>query len=77
MRYEYVRKPKKCPECGSSKVARVLYGRPAFSADLQIAIDSGKIILGGCCKSSDDPKWQCMDCDVKVFLKEATINLKD
>lgn len=72
MRYESIRKLKKCPVCGSNRLAKILYGRPFFTPKLQDALDSGKIILGGCCVSGDDPKWQCADCGVKIFVKQRT-----
>ena len=50
----------KCPNCGTSKVAEILYGLP-------ICIDKGKldrgeIVLGGCCITGSDPKWHCNRC---------------
>jgi predicted Zn-ribbon and HTH transcriptional regulator len=28
MKYKSIEKPDKCPECGSDKIARILYGLP-------------------------------------------------
>jgi hypothetical protein len=28
---------------------------------------AGKIVLGGCEVTDDDPSWQCLDCDTKIF----------
>ena len=41
----------KCPRCGSKDTARILYGMPVFSDELQEKMDAGKIVLGGCCIS--------------------------
>ncbi len=38
----------KCPRCGSRNTARILYGMPAYSSELQEKLDSGKVFLGGC-----------------------------
>lgn len=68
-RHEYSRKPRKCPACNSSRIADILYGFPDFSV-LQKDIDAGRITLGGCCVTDDDPKWQCLDCEIEIYSKE-------
>jgi len=30
---------------------------------------AGKIVLGGCEVTDDDPSWQCLDCKAKIFKK--------
>ena len=67
MRYESTRKPKKCPSCGSTRIADIMYGLPAFSTELENNLNSGKIVLGGCCVSGDDPRWQCADCHASIY----------
>ena len=57
MRKEYSTKPNKCPKCGSTRIAKILYGMPAFSNKLESEINAGRVILGGCCISDDDPTW--------------------
>lgn len=37
----------KCPYCGSKDTARILYGMPDITEDLQEKLDSGKVHLGG------------------------------
>jgi len=61
------KKPSKCPQCGSPKVARILYGLPDFSPQLQKDLKSGKIVLGGCCVTDSDPTWQCVECETQVY----------
>ena len=36
-----------------------MYGVPVFSDELLKEVDSGKIILGGCCIMDDAPKYHC------------------
>jgi len=68
-RYESERKPRKCPECGSGRIAKILYGMPAFSEKLENNLNAGRIVLGGCCVTLDDPVWQCVECDTTIYRK--------
>jgi hypothetical protein len=34
---------------------------------MQRDIAEGKIIIGGCCVSDDDPTWQCAECGAGVY----------
>ena len=61
----------KCPYCGSRNTAAILYGMPAMSEELQKKLDTGKIVLGGCCIFGAeingkyvelDPAKHCNDC---------------
>lgn len=69
-RMERGRKPVKCPRCGFSPVAEVLYGEPSCSDKLEKEIASSRIILGGCLLTLDGPVWQCGFCNLKIFLKK-------
>lgn len=51
-----------CPNCGSDNVAEILWGLPSFTEELQKELAEGKVVLGGCCVSSDDPKFKCNNC---------------
>ncbi len=53
---------KTCPECGGRKIARIMYGYMPIDEKLQEKLDSGKIVLGGCCVGPDDPGWECGEC---------------
>jgi hypothetical protein len=66
MKHESQRRPRKCPECGSQRIATILYGFPDFEA-IKDDLESGRIILGGCCISDTDPAWQCLACETVVF----------
>ncbi len=67
---EYRYKPKKCPACKSLRVATIYYGMMPMTDNLREKIDAGKVALGGCCLSFDDPTWQCADCGVDIYRKE-------
>ena len=76
----------KCPYCGSTDTARILYGMPAFSDEIKEKLDCGKIHLGGCCvmgsETEDgemiqtDPRRYCNHCR-KEFAKPAYWQDKD
>lgn len=68
-RIEPSRKPIKCPACGAKAVARILYGMPIFSEELEEELREGKITLGGCCVSDDDPNWECTSCSQLLWRK--------
>lgn len=68
-RHEYPRQPEKCPACDERKIAEILYGMPAYSAELQADLDAGRIVLGGCCIGNDDPAWQCTACGAEIHRR--------
>jgi hypothetical protein len=51
---------RRCPRCGSTRVAEIVYGLP--SAELLEASRKGKIALGGCVIEPDIPTWLCRAC---------------
>ena len=63
----FKRKPRKCPVCGSNKIASIMYGMPVPGEKLQADIDSGRVVLGGCCISMDDPAWKCRECEADFY----------
>jgi hypothetical protein len=69
------RKPKKCPKCEGTKIADIQYGMPDFSPELRMDLDEGKIVLGGCCVSGDDPEWQCVECGIQIY-REKMLSVK-
>ena len=64
------KKPKKCSKCGCEKIASIQYGMPAFSPELRMDLDEGKIVLGGCCVTGDDPEWQCVECGMQIYREK-------
>lgn len=65
-----LKKPYKCPKCGCKKIATYLWGMPLFSKKLQKDIDDGKIVLGGCCISDDDPFCICTNCKTEFYQQK-------
>ena len=63
----FKRKPRKCPECGFSPISSILYGFPAYSAELKESLNNKSVVLGGCVIGLDDPKWQCSDCETEFY----------
>ena len=60
-------KPETCPECGSNRIADILYGLPHYGyPDLRRDLDEGRIVLGGCLVESGQPRWFCMSCRVPL-----------
>ena len=60
-----LRRPKNCPQCGSTKFAQILYGRPTSEATE--AIERGEFVLGGCFVLPDQPDWECQACRHQWF----------
>ena len=54
-------KPGKCPNCGSHKTVLILYGYPTEGALGEA--QQGKIELGGCVITGNDPKEHCTECN--------------
>ena len=65
MRFEYYPKPSACLVCDSDKILNIVYGYPADSLDKDA--QEGKVILGGCCVTDDDPQWQCEKCGTDFY----------
>lgn len=51
-----------CPRCKSENIAKILYGLPVMDSKLEKAMESGKIVLGGCAITEDDPSYRCNNC---------------
>jgi hypothetical protein len=54
--------PAACPACRSPRVARILYGLPHFTPDLERELNEGRAVLGGCVVFDESPRWQCVAC---------------
>lgn len=57
--------PNACSYCGSTNVAKYLYGYIALDDELEQQLDEGKIILAGCAISEDAPEYYCNDCGME------------
>ena len=69
------RKPKKCPKCGFSPVASILYGMPAYDEELERKLEDKSLVLGGCLEELNAPKWQCAGCDMQFYRWDNFDNL--
>ena len=49
-----------CPSCGTSEVLRIVYGLPDH--ELAEQARQGKVALGGCVITGEDPEWRCGRC---------------
>lgn len=63
-----LRKPQNCPRCGSSRLIRILYGRP--TAEGMEAVDREEYVLGSCFVHPNQPDWECMTCRHQWFDAE-------
>lgn len=70
-RYRVDSHPDKCPKCGSTRVAKIVYGLPVFPDQLNAAILAGRKVLGGCCITGDDPAWKCLDCKTEIYREKS------
>jgi hypothetical protein len=52
-----------CPACQADRTAAIVYGMPAFDEPMAADLDSGAIVLGGCCIGGAMPAWRCGGCD--------------
>jgi hypothetical protein len=43
-------------------VARILYGLPHFTPELDRELEEGRVVLGGCIVSEDSCQWECLGC---------------
>lgn len=76
MRMTLKDKPRQCPECGSNKIARIIYGLQAYRPELERDLDNGKVVIGGCVITDCDPAWRCIDCRGQIYKGECVENLK-
>ena len=53
----------KCPRCGNRNIAKFLYGMPAFDGTLEKRLESGTIVLGGCCITELNSRFHCNECN--------------
>jgi hypothetical protein len=43
-------------------VAKIEYGMPGWDPELEQLEKAGRIVLGGCCVTGDDPNRHCNHC---------------
>lgn len=62
-------KKKKCPNCNSTKIIRIVYGYP--SAEAGEKAEKGLIKLGGCCVDESSPQWHCKNCEQVTVAEQS------
>ncbi|UCG78548.1 MAG: hypothetical protein JSV21_01570 [Nitrospirota bacterium] len=67
------RKPRKCPNCGSKRIARILYGPADFYPELTEEVESGRAVVKPCCTRGPVASWECSFCGAGIF-KESGIS---
>ena len=65
--YTTNRKPRKCPNCGSKRIARLLYGPSHFYPELRDEIETGRVLLKACCLKGPLPVWECGFCGMQMY----------
>jgi len=66
-------KPRKCPNCGSKKVADVHCGQLFVSDILREEINKGRAVLRTYYNDGPVPSWECRYCGMEM-VKETDIN---
>lgn len=54
---------KECKVCGSTNVAKIIYGLPSF--EVVNDVDAVTIVLDGCIFSEDSPWFHCSECETE------------
>lgn len=52
-----------CPICGSDRVVPIAYGMPGM--EIVEDFDAGKVEIGGCVITDNDPEWACRVCEAR------------
>jgi len=61
------RKPRKCPVCGATPVASILWGMPNMTPELEEKLAKGTWTLGGCCIDIPSAMWRCNACGTDIY----------
>ena len=51
-----------CPYCRSASAAKIFYGMPAYSEELETAEAYGELFFGGCCVAKNGAAFRCNRC---------------
>ena len=61
---------RRCPHCGARGLVPIVYGMPA--GDIVEQARLGRVAIGGCIITVDDPEHQCVECGVQVWADGRT-----
>jgi hypothetical protein len=56
---------RRCPHCRARGLVRIIYGMPGHEIVEQARL--GRVAIGGCVISLDDPEHQCVECGAQVW----------
>lgn len=56
------RRPVRCPTCGSTDIADIVYNPPAMTDDLLIRIQAKKAVIRTGAHNPSAPHWHCNYC---------------
>ena len=56
------------PRSGGNNTSKILWGMPMWSEELEVALESKKIFLGGCCIELPTPSHYCNNCKRKILF---------
>lgn len=65
--------PKICNICNKGRVVPIIYGLPSNELERKYMTTPSselEFILGGCEVTDNDPKWECLECEVKYFQRQ-------
>ncbi len=67
MQRDYETKPEKCPLCGATTIAEIIYGLIRPTQEQLQEIKEGKWIMGGCLYHPVLAKWLCLKCNARMY----------
>jgi|SRR3989344_2303598 len=64
-----------CPNCSSQNTCQILYGLVGLDDKLNEDLGAGRVHLGGCVMSGEDPDRHCNECEIDFDTKAPNIYL--
>jgi hypothetical protein len=65
---------KACPRCGNRVLTEILFGLPNGTALLREQTERGRVALGGCIVTHDDPTRCCSNCGAMIWPDGRTMS---
>ena len=62
-----LRKGSTCPTCKRAKLVPIVYGLPGI--ELRQDSENGRVALGGCVVTGNDPELECLGCEAQ-FMRD-------
>ncbi len=61
-------KKRLCPICGKNNTAKIFWGLPNMTLELENEIKNKTLVLGGCCLPIPEPSHYCFNCDKNILI---------